>query len=631
MKADKIKPTIVLGAICIIVAVLLSSINMITGPIVEKRRLEEANKALLVVMPDGEGFEELDLSKFSGLPSVVTKIYKETTGKGFVFQMSVAGYKPGLVIMCGIDAAGTIVGSKYIESQETYGLEGLLDNAYNGKSIADAELIIAAGASPKSATSKAYYDAIEAALQANVIVSGGKLDDSVTLKNLIPTVAPDYADLEELQASGNVKKAYKSTNGAGYAHIITKGEASYLVIVNANGEGKVYDIDGNEVTAANADLIDEAKAHIEISKLADLLAVLPGGEGLEEVDISALALPAEVTNVYKETSGKGYVFRLVVEGYKPGMVIVCGIDSEGKIAGSKCLATQDTFGKESELDNSYNGQTISDFTPNMISGATMTSNAYKNAINIALQANVIVSGGKLDDSIVLESMIPEIAPGFNNISSVTANGNIKKAFKAKNDTGFAYIMTEGDSSYLAVVNAMGVCKIYDVEGADVTADHAALADEAKAHASANQKDYSADLIKKIEKMMAGSTDITAISLDTFNTVVSAVSFTVEGETYYGFYSRSIGFHQMDVYVVIDANGAIAKIDAKQFIFEEEYFMAFGGMNVSEYKNGFVGITGDTWTGDEAIIATATMTSNAMKESTTDAFASFDSIQKGGVQ
>ena len=88
---------------------------------------------------------------------------------------------------------------------------------------------------------------------------------------------------------------------------------------------------------------------------------------------------------------------------------------------------------------------------------------------------------------------------------------------------------------------------------------------------------------------------------------------------------------MDVYVVIDENGAIAKIDAKQFIFEEEYFFAFGGMNVSEYKEGFVGLTGDTWTGDAAVIATATMTSGAMKEATADAFASFDSIQKGGVQ
>ena len=130
--------------------------------------------------------------------------------------------------------------------------------------------------------------------------------------------------------------------------------------------------------------------------------------------------------------------------------------------------------------------------------------------------------------------------------------------------------------------------------------------------------------------MAGATDVQPIALDTFNTVVSAVSFTVGDATYYGFYARSIGFHQMDVYVVIDENGAIAKIDAKQFIFEEEYFMAFGGMNVSEYKEGFIGITGDTWTGDAAVIATATMTSNAMKEATTDAFAAFDSI-KGGVQ
>jgi hypothetical protein len=85
---------------------------------------------------------------------------------------------------------------------------------------------------------------------------------------------------------------------------------------------------------------------------------------------------------------------------------------------------------------------------------------------------------------------------------------------------------------------------------------------------------------------------------------------------------------MDVFFVIDANGAIAKMDAKQFIFEEEYFAAFGGMNNGEYKAGFEGLTSETWTGDAAVIATATMTSNAMKQSTEDAFAAFNSI-KGG--
>ena len=356
-----------------------------------------------------------------------------------------------------------------------------------------------------------------------------------------------------------------------------------------------------------------------------LLVVMPDGEGFEELDVAALGLPATVTGAYKETSGKGYVFRVNSTGYKAGMIVMCGIDAEGKVVGSKCLETQDTFGKEPELDNKYNGQTLSDFTPNMISGATMTSNGYKDAINTALQAFVLASGGKLDPSIELEGMISTVAPGLASSAIVEASGNIKKAFKATNDTGFAYIMTEGENSYLAIVNATGVCKIYDVEGADVTAAHEALMAEAKAHAAANQKNYTDALKTKIEKMMTGAADIEAIELDTFNTVVSAVSFTVDGAKYYGFYSTSIGFHQMDVYIVIDENGAIAKVDAKQLIFEEEYFMMFGGMP-DGYKEGFVGITGDTWTGDAAVIATATMTTNAMKEAITDAFASFESIK-----
>ena len=76
---------------------------------------------------------------------------------------------------------------------------------------------------------------------------------------------------------------------------------------------------------------------------------------------------------------------------------------------------------------------------------------------------------------------------------------------------------------------------------------------------------------------------------------------------------------------------LAKVDAKQFIFDEEYFMNFGGMDDAAYKQGFEGITSETWTGEQAIIATATMTSNAMKQSTTDAFESFATIKNGGAQ
>ena len=173
-----------------------------------------------------------------------------------------------------------------------------------------------------------------------------------------------------------------------------------------------------------------------------LLEVMPEGEGFDELNLADLSLPAGVTNAYRETAGKGYVFRVTATGYKPGMAVMVGIDAEGKVTGSKCLETQDTFGKEPLIDNGYNGQSLSDFAPVMIGGATMTSNGYRDAVSLALQAFVLASGGKLDPAIELEKMISTVAPGFINPAAVTASGNIKKALNAANGAGFAYIVAE---------------------------------------------------------------------------------------------------------------------------------------------------------------------------------------------
>ena len=82
---------------------------------------------------------------------------------------------------------------------------------------------------------------------------------------------------------------------------------------------------------------------------------------------------------------------------------------------------------------------------------------------------------------------------YGKLAEATASGNIVKAMKAENETGFAYIITEGEASYLAIVNATGSCAVYNVEGADVTADKAAVVTEAKAHAAANQTNYTQTL------------------------------------------------------------------------------------------------------------------------------------------
>ncbi len=379
------------------------------------------------------------------------------------------------------------------------------------------------------------------------------------------------------------------------------------------------------------------------AEFAPLLAVMPDAENFEVVYDSANAgasaltgVPESVIAIYKETSNKGYVVRAKASTQysKEPMEITFGVNAEGKICGiqlDKYTDSIDFRDKDGNYISTYLEKDSALADIGTVSGATYSSSAFKNAVNegfSALISNSLIAEGVKSDAQILSEMIPTLAPGMLKTEEIAGSGNIEKALKAGNDAGFAYVIKSGDASFLALVNATGACRVYDVAGTDVTEAQTAVADEAKAHASANQKSYTEDLTTKVTRLYETAADITPIEISTFNTVVSAVSFKVDGADYYGFYSRSIGFHQMDVYLIIDANGAIAKMDAKQFIFDAEYFSGFGGMDAGAYKAGFEGLTSETWTGDAAVIATATMTSNAMKQSTVDAFESFNSI-KGG--
>ena len=373
------------------------------------------------------------------------------------------------------------------------------------------------------------------------------------------------------------------------------------------------------------------------AEFAPLLAVMPDAENFEDVTATLAGVPESVIAVYKETSGKGYVVRAKASTQysKEPMELTFGVTADGKICGIQLDVYTDSIdfrSKDANYITSYLEKDSALADIGTVSGATYSSTAFKDAVSAgftALISNQLIAEGVKSDAQILGEMIPTLAPGMLSTAEVAVSGNIEKAWKAGNDAGFAYVIKSGEASYLALVNATGACKVYDVTGADVTDAQTAVADEAKA-ASASQKSYVDALTTKITRLYETAADITPIEISTFNTVVAAVSFKVDGAEYYGFYSRSIGFHQMDVYFVIDANGAIAKMDANQFIFEKEYFATFAGMDDAAYKAGFEGLTTETWTGDAAVIATATMTSNAVKQSTDDAFATFNAI-KGGAQ
>lgn len=387
---------------------------------------------------------------------------------------------------------------------------------------------------------------------------------------------------------------------------------------------------------------------------APLLAVMPEGASFtgealiyDAANASASSLkevPASILTVYQEANGLGYAIRSTAQSdYSTApMEITIGVAADGKICGIQIDSYNDTAsfdfrGKDPNYLPSYIGKDSALADIGTVSGSTYSSTAFKNAVSEAmgvLIANEMIAAGVKSDAQILTELIPTVHPGMTvagnlKATQLDASGNITVAYKAENGSGFAYIMTEGEASFLAVVNAAGNCKVYNVEGTDVTADHAALADEAKAHAGANQKAYGDAAVKKFGKMVEGAGEVTALNLDTFNTVVYAGSFLAGDATYYGFYTRSIGFEQMDVYVVLDANGAIVKVDAAALFFETEYFPVDDQVDAGEYKGGFNGMTVDTFTGENAMIAGATMTSEAMKLSVQDAFAAFATIEKGG--
>lgn len=360
------------------------------------------------------------------------------------------------------------------------------------------------------------------------------------------------------------------------------------------------------------------------------------------VDSSNSSRTAQIIAVYEETSGLGYIVEVAwtsedTHGSEPNVVLV-GISTDGKIIKVNNEIYHDTDGynifvKDTNYASTFEGQDSTLVDVGLVAGSTHSSTSFRLAVNHAFDVlilNDMITAGVKDDNQILTEFITKVAPSFASLDELNATGNITKAYKCSYDIGFALIMNDGSANYLAIVNAFGTCKIYDTSEVDVTSDHSDLVTEAQNFASANQKNYYSAGIEAFANMIPGASNFEQITnVSTFGTIVTAAKFTNEnGDVYYGFYSRAYGFNQMDIYYILNTEGKIVKFNAKTLIFEQTYFMGFAGIP-DGYTDGFIGLTDETFE-DQAIIATATMTSNAVKTATKDAFAAFESI-KGGAQ
>jgi len=109
-------------------------------------------------------------------------------------------------------------------------------------------------------------------------------------------------------------------------------------------------------------------------------------------------LPRSITEVHRATNGMGYIFAVSVIGYGTEEIkLLCGVDPEGRIIRATVLSHNETQGLGTPIfEEPHAGQywrkNIREIeTVAVISGATITSVAFKRAMRDALTAFEIVA------------------------------------------------------------------------------------------------------------------------------------------------------------------------------------------------------------------------------------------------
>lgn len=109
-----------------------------------------------------------------------------------------------------------------------------------------------------------------------------------------------------------------------------------------------------------------------------------------------------VTEIYKASNGSGYVFMLSSKGYGGVIEMICGINADGELEQIQTLSNSETKGIGSRVvDNAepyrqqYVGKTFEQLDEvDAVTGATISSNAYKKAVEQAFEAYKTVKGAE---------------------------------------------------------------------------------------------------------------------------------------------------------------------------------------------------------------------------------------------
>ena len=415
-----------------------------------------------------------------------------------------------------------------------------------------------------------------------------------------------------------------------------------LVLLLALMAAGVYGVNGftAPIVAENERLAAEAAAEAEKALLGDSVLLYDRSDPAA----SALTVTAEsVQSVYRDETKQTYLLRLATfEGYTKDIPIELAlvIDFEGRIVSLDIESSGETKELDPGFLSAFAGQDSTLSGVNLVAGVTFSSAAIKNAVNDGFNTlidNGLFAAAEKDDAQLLNELISQVYPGIVNKAGAVqgeeleGSGSVTGGYQAANGSGFAWFVS-ADGNYLAVCTAIGGVKLYNTAGDDVTdAVDAALLDEIAALSAAKAEDLSAKQTKALGRMVGEETELVPVEIPGLCSSITGVykAETAEGIRY-GFAARPYGYSNevMELYYVLDENGAIVSWRVAELILHSEYFNSYT-LDEPSYKEGFIGLTGESYSGEQALIAGATMSTEAVDAATRDVFEAFALLAEMG--
>lgn len=376
--------------ICMVITALLAVTNQITAPIIEKNQNASANAALLEVMPEGSGFEKIELAEYT-LPSTVTEVYRETDGIGYVVKLVTSGYGSDMVIMCGVSTDGVVTGAVCLSSNETLSKEKTYGESFTQKDAAGVEAVdIISGATK---TTEAYKNAVKDALNTATILSGGSVDirteEEILADNLAAALpaGDTFTKLFLVDLLEGIDAVYEAANGEG--HVVVVGD-SYIG-VDKSGAVVTEGVENAEAIAATVATVKATTTEdLDFTVFDDIKDLIVSAKitssGNYVIEAKGPGYGIKGGNEWKPASGEYIIVRVSMT--PDGRIIDCLTVSQAETAGlGDACADEDFYGQ-------FVGKTEADYTEiDAISGATMTTDGYKTAIQRAYTAVAALKGG----------------------------------------------------------------------------------------------------------------------------------------------------------------------------------------------------------------------------------------------